>query len=109
MNTLFTSSDFLGISLNPDSSLVTSSACSAGPDVAKRLVMFEVISFSFFLFSTLVVQGLKIHLNLINSKYKDEPVIAEVDKRVLNLRLIGSANWDHLWLRVSDGRYSSCD
>lgn len=53
--------------------------------------MFEVVSFSFFLFSSLVAQGLKLAINLINSKDVDEAFRARVNANVLRFGMLGSA------------------
>ncbi|KAK4768191.1 hypothetical protein SAY87_003332 [Trapa incisa] len=89
-NSLFTGIVFLGISFSV-ATTGSSSDCTAGPDVAKKVVLFEVFSFSFFLFSSLVAQGLKIHINLINSNDLDEPAKASVNKKLFNFGILMSA------------------
>ncbi|KAL3573110.1 hypothetical protein D5086_027014 [Populus alba] len=66
VNSLFTIAVFVGLSLaHPgEHSLEDRTECDADPDVAKRLVVFEVISFAFFLLSSLVAKTLKVHLNV---------------------------------------------
>ncbi|XP_010552010.1 PREDICTED: uncharacterized protein LOC104822465 [Tarenaya hassleriana] len=93
VNSLFTIAVFVGLSLATPGqrSLEDRSACDAGADVAKKLLVFEVVSFSFFLFSSLVAQGLKLALNLLNSKDVDEAFRAHINIRVLRLGMIGSA------------------
>lgn len=53
--------------------------------------MFEVVSFSFFLFSSLVAQGLKLAINLLNSKDVDEAFRAHINLKVLRLGMLASA------------------
>ncbi|CDY36238.1 BnaC07g20920D [Brassica napus] len=75
-NSLFTVAVFVGITFDQprDLNLADKTECNAGRDVERDLVVFEVISFAFFLFSSLVAQGLKLTINLLNSKETDEPV-----------------------------------
>ncbi|KAK7395496.1 hypothetical protein VNO78_16055 [Psophocarpus tetragonolobus] len=93
VNSLFTIAVFVGLSLTTPGqrSLENRSACDAGVDVAKKLLVFEVVSFSFFLFSSLVAQGLKLALNLLNSKDVDEAFRAHINLRILRLGMLGSA------------------
>ncbi|CAL5407562.1 unnamed protein product [Camellia sinensis] len=48
------------------------SACDVDIVASKKLLVFEVVSFSFFLFSSLVAEGLKLAINLLNIKDVDE-------------------------------------
>ncbi|XP_051143786.1 uncharacterized protein LOC127260146 [Andrographis paniculata] len=93
VNSLFTIAVFVGLSLTTPGqrSLENRSACDAGVDVAKKLLVFEVVSFSFFLFSSLVAQGLKLAINLLNSKDVDEIFRAHINLKVLRLGMLGSA------------------
>ncbi|KAJ8748178.1 hypothetical protein K2173_000586 [Erythroxylum novogranatense] len=93
VNSLFTIAVFVGLSLTTPNqhSLENRSACDAGIDVVKKLLVFEVVSFSFFLFSSLVAQGLKLAINLLNSKDVNEAFRAHINLRVLRLGMLGSA------------------
>ena len=93
VNTLFTAAVFVGLTLTTTGlkSLENRSACDAGPGVAKKVVVFEVVSFSFFLFSSLVAQGLKLALNLINSKDVHDAFAAHINLKVLRFGMLGSA------------------
>ncbi|KAM7527502.1 hypothetical protein LguiB_030912 [Lonicera macranthoides] len=93
VNSLFTIAVFVGLSLTTPGqhSLENPSACDAGVDVAKKLLVFEVVSFSFFLFSSLVAQGLKLAINLLNSKDADEAFKAHINLRVLRFGMLASA------------------
>ena len=66
VNSLFTIAVFVGLSVasRNQHSLENRQECDAGPDVAKRLVVFEVISFACFLLSSLIAKSLKVYLNL---------------------------------------------
>lgn len=66
VNSLFTIAVFVGLSLasRNQHSLDNRDECDAGPDVAKRLVLFEVVSFACFLLSSLIAKSLKVYLNL---------------------------------------------
>ncbi|CAN4098623.1 unnamed protein product [Withania somnifera] len=70
VNSLFTIAIFVGLSLaSPgQKSLNSSKRCQPGIQTAKLLVIFEVLSFSFFLFSSLVAQAIKLSVNLLNSE-----------------------------------------
>ncbi|XP_020698479.1 uncharacterized protein LOC110111105 [Dendrobium catenatum] len=93
VNSLFTVAVFVGLSLTSPGqrSLENNTACDAGPDVVRNLLVFEVVSFSFFLFSSLIAQGLKLAINLLNSKDVDEAFRAHINARVLRLGMLGSA------------------
>ncbi|KAG0458605.1 hypothetical protein HPP92_021733 [Vanilla planifolia] len=93
VNSLFTVAVFVGLSLTSPGqrSLENNSACDAGVDVVRNLLVFEVVSFSFFLFSSLVAQGLKLAINLLNSNEVDETFRAHINSRVLRLGMLGSA------------------
>ncbi|KAL2239641.1 UNVERIFIED_CONTAM: hypothetical protein Sindi_0605300 [Sesamum indicum] len=93
VNSLFTIAVFVGLSLTTPGqhSLENPSACDAGLDVAKKLLVFEVVSFSFFLFSSLVAQGLKLAINLLNSKDVDEIFRAHINFKVLRFGMLASA------------------
>jgi hypothetical protein len=92
-NSLFTIAVFVGLSLDiPDqNSMENNTACYVGVDVLRNLVVFEVVSFSFFLYSSLVAQGLKLAINLLNSNEVNEAFRAHINKKVLRLGMIGSA------------------
>ncbi|EFH53023.1 hypothetical protein ARALYDRAFT_484074 [Arabidopsis lyrata subsp. lyrata] len=92
-NSLFTVAVFVGISFDQprDLSLTDRSECNAGRDVERDLVVFEVISFAFFLFSSLVAQGIKLSINLLNSKETDEVFKANINSDVLRFGVLGAA------------------
>jgi hypothetical protein len=93
VNSLFSIAVFVGLSLTTpnQSSLGNNTACNAGVDMVRKLLVFEVVSFSFFLFSSLVAQGLKLAINLLNSKDVHEAFRAHININVLRLGMIGSA------------------
>ncbi|EOX93717.1 Uncharacterized protein TCM_002644 isoform 2 [Theobroma cacao] len=93
VNSLFTIAVFVGLSLTTPGqhSLENRAPCDADIDVAKKLLVFEVVSFSFFLFSSLVAQGLKLAINLLNSKDVDEAFRAHINLKVLRFGMMGSA------------------
>ncbi|KAJ7009137.1 hypothetical protein NC653_007699 [Populus alba x Populus x berolinensis] len=93
VNSLFTVAVFVGLSLTTPNqrSLENRISCDAGIDMAKNLLVFEVVSFSFFLFSSLVAQGLKLAINLLNSKDVDEAFRAHINLKVLRFGMMGSA------------------
>ncbi|XP_016541704.1 uncharacterized protein LOC107842394 isoform X1 [Capsicum annuum] len=93
VNSLFTIAVFVGLSLTTpgQKSLEDRTACDVGIDIVKKLLVFEVVSFSFFLFSSLVAQGLKLAINLLNSKDVDEAFRAHINLKVLRLGMMASA------------------
>ncbi|KAB2602465.1 hypothetical protein D8674_003470 [Pyrus ussuriensis x Pyrus communis] len=93
VNSLFTIAVFVGLSLTTrgQKSLENRTSCDAGIDVAKKLLVFEVVSFSFFLFSSLVAQGLKLAINLLNSKDVDEAFRAHINLKALRFGMLASA------------------
>lgn len=94
VNSLFTVAVFVGLSLTaPGERSLTDNhtQCDAGPNVIRNLLVFEVVSFSFFLFSSLVAQGLKLAINLINSKDPHDAVRAHINTRLLRLGMLASA------------------
>ncbi|CAA7043666.1 unnamed protein product [Microthlaspi erraticum] len=92
-NSLFTVAVFVGITFDQprDLTLTERSECTAGVDVERDLVVFEVISFAFFLFSSLVAQGMKLTINLLNSKETDEVFKANINSDLLRLGVVGAA------------------
>ncbi|KAG8088184.1 hypothetical protein GUJ93_ZPchr0010g10384 [Zizania palustris] len=94
VNSLFTVAVFVGLSLATPGelrSLAGDPSCDAGPGVARSLLVLEVVAFSSFLFSSLVAQGLKLALNLINSKDPHDTLHAHIDARLLRLGMLASA------------------
>jgi hypothetical protein len=66
VNSLFTIAVFTGLSfINPgQQSLENRPECHADAGISKRLVVYEVVSFSLFLLSSLVAKILKVHLSI---------------------------------------------
>ncbi|KAK4743036.1 hypothetical protein SAY87_001037 [Trapa incisa] len=93
VNSLFTIAVFVGLSLTVPNqhSLENTSSCDASIDTVEKLLVFEVVSFSFFLFSSLVAQGLKLAINLLNSKDVDEAFRAHVNIKALRFGMMASA------------------
>ncbi|KAF3796504.1 hypothetical protein EJ110_NYTH01548 [Nymphaea thermarum] len=93
VNSLFTIAVFVGLSLTAPGqhSLENKGECDAGLDVARRLLVFEVVSFSSFLFSSLVAQGLKLAINILNSNDREDAFRARINNRVLRLGMLSSA------------------
>lgn len=63
----------------------------------RDLVVFQVISFAFFLFSSLVAQGLKLTINLLNSKETDEVCKVNINSDILRLGVVGAAGGWSSW------------
>ncbi|CAN6452721.1 unnamed protein product [Victoria cruziana] len=93
VNSLFTIAVFLGLSLaSPGQrSLQAKAGCDAGTEVSRQLVLCEVVSFSAFLFSSLIAQGLKLAIVVINGDDREEPLHAKVSFQLLRAGLVLSA------------------
>ncbi|XP_021682254.2 uncharacterized protein LOC110666163 isoform X1 [Hevea brasiliensis] len=81
VNSLFTIAIFLGLSFaSPNQqSLDNRPECSPGVKMEKRLVVYEVVSFACFLFSSLVAKSLKLYLSVHST---------EDDLNILNYHVI---------------------
>ncbi|XVE90519.1 hypothetical protein DITRI_Ditri20bG0084300 [Diplodiscus trichospermus] len=66
VNSLFTIAVFLGLAFTSPGqrSLENKPGCDADPGVAKRLITYEVVSFAFFLLSSLTAKTLKVQLHI---------------------------------------------
>ncbi|VFQ61599.1 unnamed protein product [Cuscuta campestris] len=93
VNSLFTVAVFVGLSIatQGQKSLEERTACDAGIDKVRGLVVYEVVSFSFFLFSSLVAQGLKLAINLLTRDDTDEAIKAHVNTKALKFGMLGCA------------------
>ncbi|KAH8520938.1 hypothetical protein Peur_039710 [Populus x canadensis] len=94
VNSLFTIAVFVGLSLNYDPKAAQPRkphTSDAGIDVAKNLLVFEAVSFSFFLISYLIAQGLKLAVYLLNSTDVDDALRANINLKVLRFGMMGSA------------------
>ncbi|KAJ4717066.1 Maternal effect embryo arrest 60 [Melia azedarach] len=65
VNSLFTMAVFIGLSFASSNqhSLENRPICDPDPDMPKRLILYEVLSFGFFLISSLAAKSLKVLLN----------------------------------------------
>ncbi|XP_059664373.1 uncharacterized protein LOC132310172 [Cornus florida] len=93
VNSLFTVAVFMGLSFTTPGqrSLEDRVHCDADATVARKLLVFEVVSFSFFLFSSLVAQGLKLAINLLNSNDVDNATKALINLKALRFGMLASA------------------
>ncbi|EFJ27213.1 hypothetical protein SELMODRAFT_412184 [Selaginella moellendorffii] len=87
VNSFFTVAVFVGITLTTSNLHVGSPndakhECIPGPSTFKRLIVYEVVAFSFFQFSSLVAHGLKLLMVFKNSKE------ASVDSATMNHKLL---------------------
>ncbi|KAL1555180.1 hypothetical protein AAHA92_15654 [Salvia divinorum] len=92
-NSLLTMAMFIGLSMTSpeNATTATSAACTTGAETVRRLIVFEVVSFSFFLFSSLVAQSLKLQINLRNSMDPTDPHRATINVDHLKYCLFASA------------------
>ncbi|KAJ7534591.1 hypothetical protein O6H91_13G101400 [Diphasiastrum complanatum] len=94
VNSFFTVAVFIGLSFNvPQDSAATGpvSACVPGASVVKYLLVFEVVSFGCFLFSSLIAQGMKLGLIFVNSDDPQETQAAVISQKFLRSGMIASA------------------
>ncbi|CAA2946336.1 uncharacterized protein LOC111393742 [Olea europaea subsp. europaea] len=93
VNSLFTMAIFIGFSLTVPAagSAGHPAKCNASIDTVRKLIVFEVVSFSFFLFSSLIAQSIKLLINLLNSLDASDPHKADINSSVLKYGLLGSA------------------
>ncbi|KAL7152056.1 hypothetical protein ABFS83_04G072400 [Erythranthe nasuta] len=93
VNSLFTMATFIGFSLTVPQAATAAATqqCHTSPETVRRLIIFEVMSFSFFLFSSLVAQSLKLAINLLNNMDPGDPHKADVNPNMIKFGLFGSA------------------
>ncbi|GFP91183.1 hypothetical protein PHJA_001262300 [Phtheirospermum japonicum] len=93
VNSLFTMAIFIGFSLTvPEAATAaTRPECTTSRETVRRLIVYEVVSFSFFLFSSLIAQSLKLSINLLNNMDPGDPHKADIDPDYLKYGLFGSA------------------
>ncbi|XP_047979560.1 uncharacterized protein LOC125221483 [Salvia hispanica] len=91
MNSLFTAAMFIGLSMTApeNATTVLVAACTAKPETVRQLIVYEVLSFSCFLFSSLLAQSLKLQINLRNSM--KDPSQARMNVRHLKYCLTAAA------------------
>eukprot|EP00246_Nothoceros_aenigmaticus_P006653 TRINITY_DN1969_c0_g2_i1.p1 TRINITY_DN1969_c0_g2~~TRINITY_DN1969_c0_g2_i1.p1 ORF type:complete len:208 (-),score=27.09 TRINITY_DN1969_c0_g2_i1:975-1598(-) len=97
VNSFFTVAVFIGLSLvTPNTTTLLSPTpsdldCLPTPDTVKQLLVFMVISFSCFQFSSLIAHGMKLSIVLKNGENKDESHWGEVSYRFLRLGMAASS------------------
>lgn len=93
VNSLFTMALFIGFSLTlpANATTVSSAACTTSQETVRQLIVFEVVAFSFFLFSSLIAQSLKLAINLLNNMDLGDPHKADIDPDYLKYGIFASA------------------
>ncbi|KAG8371655.1 hypothetical protein BUALT_Bualt13G0110800 [Buddleja alternifolia] len=93
VNSLFTMAIFIGFSFTVPSASGAGNklSCNASVSLVRRVIVFEVISFACFLFSSLIAQSLKLAINLVISLGSDDPHIADIDSFCMKYGLFSSA------------------
>lgn len=93
VNSLFTLAVFVGLTATSpsDGALVENSNCYASEDIRRNLLTFQVVSFGSFLFSSLVAQGLKQAIVLINSNDVKMVFKAHINNTFLRVGMLLSA------------------
>lgn len=97
VNSFFTVAVFIGLSLvTPNTSTLLSpqpgdAACLPGPNTVKQLLVYMVVAFSCFQFSSLIAHGMKLSIVLKNGEKKEEAHWGEVSYRFLRLGMAASS------------------
>ncbi|CAA2956408.1 uncharacterized protein LOC111371195, partial [Olea europaea subsp. europaea] len=93
VNSLFTIAIFIGFSFTvPKAHIVgNTQSCHVGIETVRRLIVSEIVSFSSFLFSSLIAQSLKLTINSLNSLDPIEHLKADINSSALKFGLLGSA------------------
>ena len=93
VNSLFTFAVFIGMSVATpgQKSLEDNGDCDAGKHIIKSLLVFEVASFSAFLFSSLIAQGLKLAIIIDNAKDPHNVDRGHIDNKLLRIGMLASA------------------
>ncbi|KAL3850482.1 hypothetical protein ACJIZ3_012364 [Penstemon smallii] len=91
VNSLFTVAVFIGFSLTVPAAGGARSSCNASMELVRKIIVYEIISFSCFLFSSLIAQSLKLAINLANILSSDNPHRADVDSFCMKYGSLGSA------------------
>ncbi|KAL3680998.1 hypothetical protein R1sor_023954 [Riccia sorocarpa] len=98
VNSFFCIAVFIGLNYNyiPNDTEATSLVaepmrCRVGMDTYRYLLMFEVLAFSCFLFSSLVAHGIKLYIVLGNGSELENVRSAAVNNRFLRLGILLSA------------------
>ena len=89
VNSFFTVAVFIGFSLtNPSAVDSLVGKCFVGADFTKYLLVFEVIAFSSYLLSSLIAQGLKLFIVILNTKDHAEVLSAQINPQVLRFGML---------------------
>ncbi|KAJ7568272.1 hypothetical protein O6H91_01G025500 [Diphasiastrum complanatum] len=95
VNSFFTVAVFIGLSFTSQSHNSHADAAAAtsnsAENEAKCLLVFEVIAFGCFLFSSLVAHGMKLFIVFANSTIPEEPNMAPINQKLLRTGIIASA------------------
>ncbi|KAH0633376.1 hypothetical protein KY284_036162 [Solanum tuberosum] len=90
VNSLFTLAIFVGLSFaSPGKkTLNTRQSCQPRILTLKHLVVFEVLSFSFLLLSSLVAQALKLSISLLSSAEVGDGFSVHINRRLLRTGML---------------------
>ncbi|CAM6094289.1 unnamed protein product [Calypogeia fissa] len=96
VNSSFCVAVFIGLSFSPNPNVPTLLApsdphCQAGLETYRYLLVFEVLSFSCFLFSSLIAHGIKLYIVLGNGKEPENVKSASVNNRLLRVGILFAA------------------
>ena len=104
VNSLFTSAVFLGLSFASPGNLTSLDnrpECNADSGVVKRLVVYEVLSFSLFLLSSLVAKTVKVHLCIYGKEEKKNGCYYSCIRPVLLFLSVGASIVGLVFLTLS--------
>ena len=92
VNSLFTIAVFIGLSYATPGqrSLDDREECNASASISRRLVIYEVVAFSFFLLSSLLAKTVKMHIAIFKDEFKSK-ILQIIRVVMLTLAVLGSA------------------
>lgn len=103
VNSLFTIAVFVGLSLadRGQRGLENRAECSADIAMRKRLVVTEVVSFGFYLLSSLTAKALKIHVSTYRDKFQAKKISYQVIRGSLLVLALWSSVLGCIFLTIS--------
>ncbi|XP_031393731.1 uncharacterized protein LOC116205307 [Punica granatum] len=97
VNSLFTMAVFVGLTFSGNLSLEGRSHCKVPEDKARSLLVYEVISFASYLFSSLVAKALKMHLNTYLFSDFELNQIHRFWRKIIRISLLCLSAWSSIF------------
>lgn len=95
VNSIFSGVVFIGLAFSSNSISLVSAGdgdpCNASKNTARRVVLFEVLSFASYLLSSLIAQGLKLQLALVGAKKIVPDALVPINERAIRLGMAATA------------------